>query len=191
VNAESQASPAPPAADGGGTAPAYQYVLAFLVALIGGALGIMGAVVQEIRAGGLILLPFVGAPIIEEALKPIGVYIALLRWPRALSSQLFTALLAASAGVVFGVIESTIYVSLYVKDYPDWYLAFRFSVPIAVHATASYIVGLGIKRGVLDWMQGRGPLPKDSRNYFIGGVALHAIYNVTAVSLVLAGPLDF
>ena len=190
MSAEAQAG-RPPPADGAGTAPAYQYVLAFLVALLGGALGIVGAMIQEVRTGGLILLPFVGAPIIEEALKPIGVYISLVRWPRALRGQLFTALLAAAAGVVFGLIESAIYVAVYVSDYPDWYLAFRFSVPIAVHATASYIVGLGIKRGVLDWMQGRGPLPKDSRNYFIGGVGLHALYNVTAVSLVLAGPLDF
>jgi hypothetical protein len=39
-----------------------------------------------------LLLPFIGAPIIEEALKPSGIVRMLLWWPLILRSQLYTAL---------------------------------------------------------------------------------------------------
>src|SRR6266540_5970070 len=55
------------------------------VALLGGAFGVIGAFLQELRAGGGIFLAFTGAPIIEEALKPAGVYLLLLRWPGAIA----------------------------------------------------------------------------------------------------------
>lgn len=163
-----------------------------LIALSGGLLGLIGAFFAEVRSSaGLVLVPFVAAPLIEEMLKPIGLYLSLVRWPQALTSQLHRALLAAGAGVVFGVLESLIYVTVYAPDHPEWYVAFRFSVPVALHAGASYVTGLGVSRGVVDWVNGRGPLPRASRNFYIAGVLIHAGYNIAATALVIAGPLDF
>jgi RsiW-degrading membrane proteinase PrsW (M82 family) len=173
-------------------APAYQYVLAFLMAVLGGLLGIMGAIFQEGQTTfGFLLLPFLGAPIIEEALKPSGLYLALLWWPRALNNQLFTAVLCSISGLVFGVIESLVYVTIYVEDPSDSFILYRFTVTLALHAIASFVVGLGINRGILDWAAGRTKLSKSSRNYYIAGVAIHAIYNTSAVILSIAGALDF
>jgi RsiW-degrading membrane proteinase PrsW (M82 family) len=173
-------------------APAYQYALAVLLAIIGGFLGIIGALVQEIQSTTTyILLPFLGAPIIEEALKPSGIYLALLWWPRALASQTFTALLCALSGLVFGVIESFVYVTLYVEDPSDEFIVFRFSVPLGLHAACSYLVGLGLNQRVIDWAAGRSKLPRASRNLYIAAVALHAAYNTMAVILSLSGVLDF
>jgi len=173
-------------------APAYQYVLTIIIAIIGGFLGIIGAIVQEIQSTAtFILLPFLGAPIIEEALKPSGLYLALLWWPRALTSQLFTAVLCALSGLVFGVIESFVYVALYVEDPSDEFIVFRFSVPLGLHALGSYLVGLGLNQRVIDWAAGRSPLPRASRNYYIAAVALHGAYNTIAVILALSGVLDF
>ena len=59
-----------------------------MVALIGGLLGIVGAVVQEVFSGGGLPAIFVGAPIIEEFMKPTGVYLLLLFFPFLLRSQL-------------------------------------------------------------------------------------------------------
>jgi RsiW-degrading membrane proteinase PrsW (M82 family) len=173
-------------------APAYQYVLCLFLAIVGGLLGIIGAVIQELQSGSaFILLPFVGAPIIEEALKPSGIYLALLWWSRALTSQLFTAVLCAISGLVFGVIESFVYVTLYVEDASDEFIVFRFSVPLGLHALCSYLVGLGLNQRVLDWAAGRSPLPRASRNSYIAAVALHGAYNTMAVILSLSGVLDF
>jgi RsiW-degrading membrane proteinase PrsW (M82 family) len=169
----------------------FTHLRVVLISLAGGAFGIAGAFVTELRAGGLLLLPFVAAPLIEEALKPAGVYLALSRWPRALESRLYRAILAAMAGVVFGLLESTLYVFVYVGKHPGWYEQFRFTVPVAMHAMSSFIVGLGISRGALHWLSRGTPLPKSTRNLYIAGVVLHSGYNLVAVILVLAGPLDF
>jgi len=175
-----------------GAAPAYQYLLAFLMALIGGALGIIGAIFQEAQtAATYLLLPFLGAPIVEEALKPAGLYLTLLWWPRALNNQLFTAILCSISGLVFGMIESLVYVTVYVEDPSDGFILYRFTVTLALHAIASFVVGLGINHRILDWAAGRSKLPKSSRNLYIAGVAIHAIYNTTAVILSIAGVLDF
>lgn len=163
-----------------------------LLAIVGGFLGIIGALIQEIQSTTtFILLPFIGAPIIEEALKPSGIYLALLWWPRALASQLFTAVLSALSGLVFGIIESFVYVTLYVEDPSDEFIAFRFSVPLGLHAAASYLVGLGLNQRVIDWAAGRSHLPRASRNFYIAAVVLHGAYNTLAVILSLSGILDF
>jgi RsiW-degrading membrane proteinase PrsW (M82 family) len=187
ASVEQEAAPPP-----SGLAPAYQYLLAFLMAVIGGALGIIGALFQEMQTTTtFLLLPFLGAPIIEEALKPSGIYLTLLWWPRALDNQLFTAILCSISGFVFGVIESLVYVIVYVEDPSDGFILYRFTVTLALHAVASFVVGLGINRRILDWAAGRTKLAKPSRNFYIAGVAIHAIYNTTAVILSIAGVLDF
>ena len=163
---------------------------AVAIALLGGAFGILGAFFQEAQTGGLLLLPFLGAPIIEELIKPSGVYLLLARWPRLLRGQLHTALLAAVAGLSFGVIEAVVYVTLYVPDPPAWFVTYRFTLPLVLHAAASFIVGLGINRGLLDWA-GRGwPLPKATRNFYLAGIGLHAAFNTTVTALAIAGVFD-
>jgi RsiW-degrading membrane proteinase PrsW (M82 family) len=166
------------------------YLFALLLALLGGAFGIFGAFVQEVQAGGFLLLPFLGAPIIEELVKPSGVYLLLARWPRLLRGQLHTALLAAVAGLSFGVIEAVVYVTLYVPDPPAWFVTYRFTVGPALHATASFIVGLGINRGLLDWARRGSPLPKATRNFYVAGIGLHAVFNTTVMALAIAGVFD-
>ena len=160
-------------------------------ALFGGVLGTIGSIFGEIRSGGLLLLPIVGAPVIEEAFKPIGVYLAFVRWPEALRNRLYVAILCAGAGIVFGLLESTMYVFVYAHDHPDWYPYFRYTAPVAVHAAASFTVGLGLDRGVVDWVNRGAPLPKRTRRFYIAGVTIHAIYNITAIVLALTGVLNF
>ena len=104
---------------------------------MGGALGIGGAVIAEIGSVGFLLLIFIGAPIIEEIFKPIGVYLGQVWFPQALRNRVYVALLCALGGVVFGLIESWVYVNVYVDDPSDAYVQFRYTVPVALHAAAS------------------------------------------------------
>ena len=165
-------------------------VIAVLIALLGGVLGIFGAFVQEIRSGGLLLLPFLGAPIIEELVKPCGVYLLLARWPRLLRGRLHTASLAALGGLSFGLVEAVVYLEVYVSDPPDWFVTYRLTLPLILHTTASFIVGLGINRGLLDWAGKGAPLPKSTRNFYLAGIGLHAAFNTVAAALSLAGVFD-
>jgi hypothetical protein len=100
-------------------------------------------------------------------------------------------MLCAVSGAVFGVIESLIYVELYYPEGNDNFVLFRFTVTPLMHATASFIVGLGLSRALVDWVNGRATLPKLTRNCFIAGMALHAVYNTSAVLLGVFGVLDF
>jgi RsiW-degrading membrane proteinase PrsW (M82 family) len=167
------------------------HVRVILLSLVGGFLGILGSFVGELQAGGFLLVVFIGAPIIEEALKPIGVFLALVRWPRAMGSRLYRALLCAGAGVVFGLIESAVYVFVYAPDHPDWYPAFRFTIPVALHALASFTVGLGLDWRVPEWVNHGTKPPKRARNFYFAGVTMHATYNTLAVVLTFAGVFDF
>jgi len=174
--------PAPPAGPG-----PLGYLLALAVALLGGVLGILGAFIQEIQTGGLLLLPFLGAPIIEEIAKPCGVYLLLARWPRLLRGQLHTALLAAAAGLSFALVEALVYLEVYFPDAPDWFVTYRLSLPLILHAAASFTVGLGINRGLLDWAARGSPLPRATRNFYLAGIGLHAVFNTTVTALAIGG----
>lgn len=168
------------------------HVWIFLLALAGGLLGIGGSIISELASGGgFLLLPFLGAPIIEEAFKPIGVYLTMSRWPNALRNQLYVALLCGFSGLVFGLLESTVYVFVYAPNEGSDFALFRYTVPVAMHAIASFTVGLGLTYGVVRWVSRGIPLPKRSRNFYLAGVTMHAIYNTAAVVFSLTGVVDF
>lgn len=174
-----------------GTPGVLVQVAAIAIALLGGAFGVPGAFVQELYAGGGILLAFTGAPIIEEALKPAGVYFLLAKWPQALASQLHIAMLAALGGLCFGAIESFVYVTVYYPASSGSFVLFRFTVPLLMHATASFIVGLGLSRGIFNWAANGAPLPRSTRNCYLTAVALHATYNIVITVLSVSGIFGF
>jgi RsiW-degrading membrane proteinase PrsW (M82 family) len=161
------------------------------MALLGGLIGLLGAFLQELQSGAAVFAIILAAPVIEEVLKPSGIYLLLLKWPHALRGRVHTALLCAISGAVFGVIESFIYTEVYYPEGSDSFVLFRFTVTPIMHALASFIVGWGLTQGLLDWANGRGSLPKTTRNCFLGGIGLHAVYNTTAVILGVVGVLDF
>src|SRR5439155_20905210 len=85
-----------------GLALRYQ-LLAVSLAVAGGFLGVGGALFEELWAGGL---GFIAAAPIEEALKPAGIYILLVRWPLILRDRRYTIALCAISGLTFGIIEA-------------------------------------------------------------------------------------
>jgi hypothetical protein len=169
--------------------PAFRHhllVLAF--ALIGGPLGILGAITQELQAGGV---GFLAAGVIEEALKPAGIYIVMAKWPWALRGKLYTACFSALSGLLFGIIEAFTYVFLYVPDHSHAFVVYRFTVPLVLHTTGSFIFGLGIRPELMDWANGVAKFPRSSRNFFISAMVLHGGFNLVAVILSLTGVLHF
>lgn len=167
------------------------YLLAIGFAFLGGLLGILGAVAAEARSTVPFLIIFVGAPVIEEITKPMGMYLFLFRWRGIIRSQLHIALLVALSGLVFGLLESLVYVTLYVPDHSREFFIYRFTVTVLLHVVASFIAGLGVNSRLIDWANGEGPLPRSSRNAFAAAISLHALYNTTAVILSIAGVVEF
>lgn len=162
-----------------------------LVSLLGGVLGIGGAFVSEVGSGGILLGAFIAAPVIEEVFKPIGVYLSLIKWPDALRNQLYIALLCAAAGLVFGIVEAIVYLYIYVPDHSARFTLYRLTIPLAMHAVASYTVGLGLDGRIVNVMNRGDPLPKKTRNFYIAGVAMHAVFNISVTVLDLTNAVDF
>ncbi len=175
------ASPKPPGIKG--------YAFAVAMAVAGGLLGIIGAFIQELRGANL-FLGFLAAPVVEEALKPAGVYILQVKWPRLLPNQLFTATLSGISGMVFGLVESTVYVKVYFPHHSHALVVFRYTVDVGLHTLCSFIVGLGINQRLIDSAEGKVPFLQGSRVYYITAIAIHSLFNITVVALIALGVWD-
>ena len=138
-----------------------------------------------------LLIVFVGAPMIEEIVKPMGVYVFMIRWPHVLRNRLHIATLVMVSGVGFGLIESLVYVTLYVPDHSQEFFIYRFTVTIGLHAAASFIAGLGVSSKLIDWANGEAEFPRAARFAFLGAIGLHAAYNITVTILDLTDVLNF
>lgn len=169
----------------------WHLALAILLAFAGGAFGIIGAFFVEVRSGVSPLLLIVGAPIAEELVKPCGVYVLIARWPFAVRRQIEIALLTSLSGLVFGLLESLTYVSIYAPHHSDAYLLFRFTFPPAVHVVASFTAGWGVNQRLLEWAVTGTAFPRRSRNAFVAAMLIHAVYNTTVAVLALTGTLRF
>jgi RsiW-degrading membrane proteinase PrsW (M82 family) len=145
--------------------------------VLGGLVGLVGAAFEE-ALHGVLLGPFVAAPIIEESLKPSGVYLLLAKWPQALPGRFYTALLSALAGLVFGLVENTIYLSIYFPEHSHELVVIRYTGGLALHTLASFIFGFGINQKLIAAAKGEIPMFAANKRFFITAMALHSAYNV-------------
>ncbi len=155
-------------------------LFAFVIAAGGGVLGILGAIIQELSQGSL-LVAFIAAPMIEEVMKPCGVYLLLVRWPQVLTSRLYTASLAAVGGLSFAVVENIIYLQFYFPEHTQTLVVFRYSAGLTMHVVSSFILGFGINQKLLASVRGEIPLLKGNKRFFIIPMILHSLFNIMAV----------
>jgi RsiW-degrading membrane proteinase PrsW (M82 family) len=161
-----------------------------VIAIGGSVLAILGSIIQEATALPILATFFV-APMVEESMKPVGLYILLAYRPEVLTSRFYTARLAAMAGAGFGAIESTVYVTVYVENPTPEFIAFRYTVPVLLHTVASFIFGFGINQRLKASMWGEVPFLSGNWPYFVAAIALHSAYNISVTALGLTGVLKF
>ena len=154
-----------------------------LIAMAGGVLGIIGAFFQESQQGvpSAFLAPFFAAPIIEEAVKPVGVYILLAKAPHLLRSRLYTAFLSALGGLSFAVIENLVYLNIYFPEHTQSMVVARFVLALPMHMLGSFIVGFGINQRLAASVKGEVPLLSGNWKFFIAAMVMHGLYNISAV----------
>ncbi len=157
-------------------------LLPIVTACLGSGAAIPGIFQAEIPAIG-VLAAIISAPIIEEAFKPAGAYLMLIRWPVALKNQPFTALLCGLAGITFGLVESLGYVTIYVSDPTPEFVAFRFTVPVAMHGLASFVFGWGLNQRFIESFKKGGPFHVSNWGFFVAAIVLHGVYNLTVTIL--------
>ncbi len=157
------------------------YILGPLIAMMGGFFGILAAGYEN-SGYGLFVAAFLVAPVLEEAVKPCGVYWLLGRRPHALPNQMYTACLAALAGLTFGIIESLVYVGIYYIEYGELDMGFviwRFTVCLLLHTVCSFIVGWGINDKLVAWVRGEVPFLQGNRKFFFTAMIIHSCYNIS------------
>lgn len=162
------------------------YILSPFIAITGALFGILPIIVEEGKYLGF-FGPFIAAPIIEEALKPLGVYILLAKKSEILKNKKYTAFLSALAGLAFGIVESTMYLLVnsknpIVKNW-DLFVTWRFTVCLLLHTGCSLIVGLGINQQLAASIKGDIPFLKGNRKFFIIPMIIHAGYNIAVTVL--------
>lgn len=146
------------------------------LATVGGFVAIPGAFQGELLSG--VLGPWLGAPIVEEILKPSGIFLLLLKWPGSIRNRFLTAIYGAFAGLAFGLVESLIYVTVYYSNPTQHEVLIRFTIPVFLHIVASFIFAFGITRQLPRAISGGGALPAGSWVFFLIAIVLHSSYNV-------------
>jgi RsiW-degrading membrane proteinase PrsW (M82 family) len=158
---------------------------ALVIAAIGGGwLAVTIAILPGLDGeSALWLLLFLVAPFYEEALKPLGVYFAFVRWPHVALSRVQIASLAAIGGLTFGLIESYLFVDGHPEEGSN-YVLFRFTAPVLMHVTASFIMGLGLRREAFSrpWR-----ISFATREAYYTAVGVHLAYNIAVVVLAVIG----
>ena len=157
--------------------PAYWSLLAPAFALLGGLFSIIGAFCTELTSGGFLVV-FVGAPIIEECLKPCGVYLLQAKWPKALRSQSYTALLTALSGLTFALVENVVYLKVYIPDADLRLIIWRYTIGLTMHTVASFIFGFGINQKLIAGVKGEIKFLSTGKRFFFSAMILHSLYNI-------------
>ena len=168
--------------------PVRWHVFAILIALAGGIFGILGAAYTELFHGSL-LAAYVGAPIIEEALKPSGFDLLLAKWPRVLRGRLYTAMLAVQGVLLSAVIENVVYLNVYIAEPSAQIILWRYTVGLGLHTICSFIFGFGINWQLAASVRGQRKLLSSGKRFFFTAMALHSLYNITVT--VFASKLGF
>ena len=155
-------------------------IFAPFAVIAGGVLGVLGAIFQEILYGS-ILVAFVGGPMIEEVMKPAGVYLILAFKSSVLKRRIYTALLAGLGGLSFGVVENLIYLNLYYPEHSHNLAVFRYTVGLGMHTITSFIVGFGINERLLQSVRGEIPFLKGNWKFFVIPMIIHSAFNIAMV----------
>ncbi|GEM_PF-1035568 len=173
----------PPASDRRQDTREPPVVLALLYACAGGFLGIVAALQAELSGSLFVVAPLILAPVAEEILKPIGVYLLAFKWPGVLRRRWYVASLAALSGLMFAIVESAVYTLVYFPEQGQNYVLYRFTVPLAIHSGASFLFGLGINSNLANWLRGRASLNTSNWPFFVAAIGVHAVYNGTVIAL--------
>lgn len=168
------------------------WLVTSLVALAAGPWGVIGAFAGANATGFVFLAVSVFGPITEEVTKVAAAMWVIEKRPYLFLSEAQILICAACGGLAFAAIENLIYMFVYVPNHTAEFVAFRWTVCVALHMTCSTLAGLGLVRV---WRESIGQLTRPRldlafRWMFIA-MLLHGTYNLTVTVLSLVGYFDF
>lgn len=139
-------------------------------------IGFVWPLTIEHRGLFLFLAISVISPVVEESVKPVGLY--LLKLTQARMSARDWILLGAAAGCGFGVLENAVY-AIGAMPYGGSAVlivtALRFALPFPMHLATSSIAGFGVMR----WRKSGRIL--ELIRFLAVSITIHSFYNLLTV----------
>ena len=117
-----------------------------LIALAAGPWGVIGALGSGGASFVALLAVVVFGPITEEVTKVAAALWVVEKRPYLFRSGAQILICAACGGLAFAAIENLIYLYIYVPEHSPQFVAFRWTVCVALHMTCSTLAGQGLKQ---------------------------------------------
>jgi RsiW-degrading membrane proteinase PrsW (M82 family) len=91
---------------------------------------------------------FLAAGPVEEVLKPLGVYVALIFLPNISKKSLLVVVLSIISALLFAVIENYVYLNIYFPKHSKELASFRWRYCILLHIVCSFIYSFSILKNI-------------------------------------------
>lgn len=168
------------------------WLITFLVACAAGPWGIIGAFAGANATGFAFLAVCVFGPVAEEISKVAAAMWVVEKRPYLFFSGGQILVCAACGGLAFAAIENLIYMFVYVPNHSSEFVAFRWTVCVALHVTCSTLAGIGLVQVWRDSITHlRKPRLELSYRWMAAAMIGHGVYNLTVTILESAGWLEF
>jgi hypothetical protein len=168
------------------------WAVTLLVVCAAGPWGVMGAFAGAGATGFMLLAVCVFGPVVEEVTKIAAAMWIVEKRPYCFMTGGQILICAACGGLAFAAIENLIYIHVYVPNHTSEFVAFRWTVCVALHMTCSTLAGIGLVKVWRDAITNlRRPRLELAYRWMITAMVCHGMYNFTVTVLQLVGWLDF
>jgi hypothetical protein len=168
------------------------WFVTLLVACAAGPWGVMGAFAGAGATGFMLLAVCVFGPVVEEVTKVAAAMWIIEKRPYSFMTGGQILICAACGGLAFAAIENLIYTYVYVPNHTTEFVAFRWTVCVALHMTCSTLAGIGLVKVWRDAITNlHRPRLELAYRWMITAMVCHGLYNLTVTVLQLIGWLDF
>ncbi len=163
-----------------------------LVVCAAGPWGVMGAFASAGATGFMLLAVCVFGPVVEEVTKIAAAMWIVEKRPYCFMTGGQILICSACGGLAFAAIENLIYMYVYVPNHTAEFVAFRWTVCVALHMSCSTLAGIGLAKVWRDAVTNlQRPRLELAYRWMITAMVCHGLYNLTVTVLQLVGWLDF
>jgi hypothetical protein len=164
------------------------WALTLGLALVAGPFAIVGAFWNSGATIFSILMMVVIGPVTEEIMKVAAPTLVVEKLPFAFRSSVQIVLCAFAGALAFAAIENLLYIYVYVKNPTPSFIAFRWTVLVALHTGCSLIASIGIARVWRDvWQRRAAPRLSLAFPFLVTAIVIHGGYNGTVLILSTLG----
>ncbi len=171
--------------------PLKKLLILYGFAIGGGVFATIAAIFKELFYSYLlILVPIFIAPLIEELLKPVGVFHLLNRYPKLLSSRAQVVWLGMLSAFTFSALENLLYLYVYYPNHTTELVAIRWLVCTPLHMLWTAILVYGASAQLKELQSGDDETFFDlekAMGWVVAAIAFHALYNTAVILLSSSG----